>query len=976
MKLLHICENVFDKLTAMLYNRLKAVLGDDFSNNFPDYVLEQQHYITSGSRGDPSNAWFAKLSHREHPRLSVNIGVKHGISGIVISNKGQHSTWSSVKTALLEYIDHTNNKIMKNKILDAKTKKDSFEVIEILDHLYQGDDRNEEAAEIDTTNRQREFPNHHSRYWQTQIGKYTLQKEVAEESLQYDRFWITPAYTYSIQRDVQVSEYGKIPIWFSVRLATKVPLGSRGDPSNILYGIGSQQHNLNKGRKPTSKFLNDLKDFKTANQLLWPEAGGAYALGPSPFLDLQNQVGSRGEGGRQEFRALGGCALDVYRKSTCGGPGHEDTQHEGTINNNFKYYIWQAIYTLLTGSTPEDIADDVERNVDIFEKIHQYCEQPKIYASQGCKWIRGNYSNGHIIGHCDLLIASDYGQLTVRIQHEAKQAPDKLTVTLTLPHMNPSPRADNYDIKGLNRSSASPSTEISIQELEESLNRNDLKDFLNSLADEVISKEVEESLNRNNFKDDESLIVENDFIDDDIVEMAKDILKPILDEFPEVTIKRGSKNNGKYNKYDLLVLTRPAKPGEKPNANTLIIARGGANMTGDDELDGGLLLGRPGGQYKRIQTEDELTAGVMAWIKPIKPARRPRSIRNIQPPIGWDVIETDHEVPALVSGPDSKSDELSYDIDKSEYFPRSIQHRNKRIPGKTISKGDPFTLAIHVKNTDIPQEIFSALNLHHVGGRAERFIGWIGGTINHQEKAMYINEVQSDLMQRTIEMTNQERFNEKIAKSIVDTKSDLMQARRELATLKRSYGTITNKFRLIELIQDKTKEVEDLLKKSNHIYKLSDYSNYKSKVENSFKKWILAFYHSAFNRARQLNLSDIYIISSDKIISLWGQIRNKDNIDGNSLYVRAYDSVAKQIGATLVDQPTSDMEQDIADGKWTANDWWHIRLNDIPFSESVRRPQVSGNKYSNMADLDIALDLIPYWVKNSKMTINHPDALR
>ena len=937
MKLLHICENVFDKLTAMLYNRLKAVLGDDFSNNFPDYVLEQKHYISRGSPGDPSNAWFAELSHREHPRLSVNIGVKHGISGIVISNKGQHSTWSSVKTALLEYIDHTNNRIMKNKILDAKLKKDSFEVIEILDERFglAGD-------EIDTwsaaTNRWRESPNSHSKYWQTRIGKYTLQKEVEDRSASW---WA--AYTYSIRGDVRVPEYGKIPIWFSVRLATKVPLGSRGDPSNILYGIGSQQHNLNKGRKPTSKFLNDLKDFKTANQLLWPEAGGAYALGPSPspFLDLQVQD------------------LSFW------GSGPGDT-HEGTINNNFKYYIWQAIYTLLTGSTPEDIADDVERNVDIFEKIHQYCEQPKIYASQGCKWIRGNYSNGHIIGHCDLLIASDYGQLTVRIQHKAKQAPDKLTVTLTLPHMNLSPRADNYDYEGLNRSSASPSTEISIQELEESLNRNDLKDFLNSLADEVISKEVEESLNRNNFKDNESLIVENDFIDDDIVEMAKDILKPILDEFPEVTIKRGSKSNGKYNKYDLLVLTRPAKPGEKPNANTLIIARG----------VNGLLLGRPGGQYKGIQTEDELTAGVMTWIKPIKPARRPRSIRNIQPPIGWDVIETDHEVPALVSGPDSKSDELSYDIDKSEYFPRSIQHRNKRIPGKTISKGDPFTLAIHVKNTDIPQEIFSALNLHHVGGQAERFIGWIGGTINHQEKTMYINEVQSDLMQRTIEMTNQERFNEKIAKSIVDTKSDLMQARRELATLKRSYGTITNKFRLIELIQDKTKEVEDLLEKSNHIYKLSDYSNYKSKVENSFKKWILAFYHSAFNRARQLNLSDIYIISSDKIIKLWGQIRNKDNIDGNSLYIRAYDSVAKQIGATLVDQPTSDMEQDIDDGKWTANDWWHIRLNDIPFSESIRRPQTSGNKYSNMADLDLALDLIPYWVKNSKMTINHPDALR
>jgi len=699
-----------------------------------------------------------------------------------------------------------------------------------------------------------------------------------------------------------------------------VQLIGQTEISNISYGVGLPQrmspHYLNKGRKSTLKFLNDLKDLKTANRLLWSKASTTFDT--SPLSDLQAQGFLRG--------------LDFATNSSL---------RVLWDRQNVKYYIWQAIHTLLTGYTPEDIAiaddDDVERDVGIFEKILRYCEQPE----NGCKWIRGSDNDDD--NYCDLMIASDYGQLKIRIERHGdphSYETDEVTVSLSLP----------YSSSPSSSSSMPEYVEIATQELEESLNRNDLKDFLNSLADDFISKEVEESLNRNNFKDDESLIVENDFIDDDIVEMAKDILKPILDEFPEVTIKRGSKNSGQYDKYDLLVLTRPAKPWEKPNANTLIIARGGANRY-DGDRNRVLLLGRPGVQYKRIQTEDELTAGVMAWARPTRPtrptrpARRPRGIRDIQP-------RTDREVPVLASEPDRKSDELSYDIDKSEYFPRSIHHRNKKIPGRTISAGDPFTLAIHVKNTDIPQEIFSALDLHHVGGQgavslaaaAERFIGWIGGTINHQEKAMYINEVQSDMMQRTIEMTNQERFNEKIAKSIVDTKSDLMQARRELATLKRSYGTITNKFRLIELIQDRTKEVDDLMKKSKQIYKLSDYSNYKSKVENSFKKWILAFYHSAFNRARQLNLSDIYIISSDKIISIWGQIRNKDNIDGNSLYIRAYDSVAKQIGATK------------------NGDWWHIRLNDIPFSESIRRPQTSGNKYSNIADLDLALDLIPYYM--------------
>jgi len=198
-------------------------------------------------------------------------------------------------------------------------------------------------------------------------------------------------------------------------------------------------------------------------------------------------------------------------------------------------------------------------------------------------------------------------------------------------------------------------------------------------------------------------------------------------------------------------------------------------------------------------------------------------------------------------------------------------------------------------------------------------------------------------------MTNQERFNEKNAELIDQSMLDIKQARRELAALKQQQsGSATSRFRLIELIQDKIKEIEDLKMKSGRRYKLSDYSGFKSKVENTFKKWIVAFYHSAFNRARQLGLSDIYIISSNKVRKLW----NRYGDDDTSIYARAYDNMASQLGAVL-------------DG-----DWWYIRLDDIPFSESVHRSKVISE--------GVDREILEQWLNHAGITIdsikgNFPD---
>lgn len=426
---------------------------------------------------------------------------------------------------------------------------------------------------------------------------------------------------------------------------------------------------------------------------------------------------------------------------------------------------------------------------------------------------------------------------------------------------------------------------------------------------------------------DSPVLLESDIIDDDFAEMLKEILSPLLQNHPDIVVKRGHGVLGRQH-YQIAQLVHPV-------AGTMYVAL----------RDGGRMMVRAGGRFnswRDVENEEQLTDFFNEWAahqpRPSRP-RRPRQPRQYEQP------------------PQAAKQAQSMDVDKSEFFPRVAYHLNNGIPGRQVSSGKPFTLAIHAKNVDFPPEIFSTMNLHRVGVTRDAtkpgFIGWIGGSIDAEKKAMYIDEVQSDLMQRTIEMTNQERFNASIANDLNKSKGELRDLRREMARL-RKFATVapaSERFRLEELLTAKDEEIGALEAKVARRFKLSNYSQFKSKIENTFKHWINAFYHTAFNRARQLGLTDIFIISSERLGQIWGKAQGKSDDDA-SVFARAYNRVAQHLGAER------------------QGDWWHIKLDKIPFKESLDIKRVANTISDHILYESMDGDTIRRWLGHAGINVH------
>lgn len=577
--------------------------------------------------------------------------------------------------------------------------------------------------------------------------------------------------------------------------------------------------------------------------------------------------------------------------------------YRDTDINKYSQYASQLFTTLMTGNMPPDRFEESDAPTEKKEIKETIFDRIKSNLGRG---VTSHYNNQE--RYNTTLDNQDYGLTKLSFYEEQSgdfSNNDYITMEIDIKHFD--------TIK----------QDFTTREIDRMISSNTLKDTISSIIDDKLL----ESVRYNN----KSLILEEtDNIDEDIINMTMEILQPILTKFPDITIRRGTQISQSAGRQ-LVILTKPTPPNE------LALLFNYQNQ---------LLIGKPGGRYQAIASEEDLFNGVKKWVESKSRPPRPRRQRQETRP-GTQPEAQQHNTPESIH---------THNVDKSDYFPRTVHHLNRKIPGHQVSGGKSFTLAIHAKNIDFPPDIFAKLNLHYINKHEPNLIGWIGGTIDKNNKTMHVDEIQSDLMQRTIEMTNQERFRENIAKSTSEVMSDLTQTRKELARLKQqTYATATERFRLVELIQNKINEIEDLKKKSYRVYKLSDYSGYKSRVENTFKKWIQAFYHSAFNRARQLGLTDVYIISSGKIRSLWGSLIRQGAEDDTSIYSRVYDNMAKQLGAV------------------DAGDWWHIKLDDVPFSES--RDLIS--KVQTITE-GVDREILAQWLEHAGITIdsikgNFPD---
>ncbi len=273
---------------------------------------------------------------------------------------------------------------------------------------------------------------------------------------------------------------------------------------------------------------------------------------------------------------------------------------------------------------------------------------------------------------------------------------------------------------------------------------------------------------------------------------------------------------------------------------------------------------------------------------------------------------------------------LDKQVNKSKFFKRGykIKYLPHRIPGKMIKENEYFTLLISSLESDvekaIPKELYSLMDLHYIGSKNkfDKFIGWIGGAIT--DDAVWVQEIQSDLLQRTWQLQSKEKFLSKKNKQLEKKKELFNQLQDELNKLLNyyQYPPLSKAYGLDEKIEHLKQEQKRLRKEIENIEGNKNlkfypqYAKFKSKLENLYLKWIEAFYHIVIWYAKKLSKNKLYIIPSETVASLWG----RDVGGEGSVYYRAYDGIAKKLGAKLV---TIDNQN-----------WWLLELNSFTPMES------------------------------------------
>ena len=322
--------------------------------------------------------------------------------------------------------------------------------------------------------------------------------------------------------------------------------------------------------------------------------------------------------------------------------------------------------------------------------------------------------------------------------------------------------------------------------------------------------------------------------------------------------------------------------------------------------------------------------------------------------------------------PEKQAPEFSHSRKKP--FPHSAYAGKYEVPGQRmveVGRGQPFTLYIHSDSKEFPEDIFSGMNLHAkiLPPLHEGFLGWIGGYIDANASSIYITEIQSDLMQRTWDMMDEFKSKYSAKTELRDTATKLKELRRELARLHaKQWAPAAEKFTLVQKIQELESGLSRIKEKITRVPRLSDFKQYKSKLENVFKKWVDVFYDNVEEYAKLNNIKKIHIISTNNVYSA-NAPKTEDTV-----YYRAYDAVAKMRGATRLNKEWWQYELPIKEeriGKSTHAYIYH-RVPNLAVLRSIMRstllPSIAGsygpgiytslNKGTNTSYGDIIITLL------------------
>jgi len=305
-----------------------------------------------------------------------------------------------------------------------------------------------------------------------------------------------------------------------------------------------------------------------------------------------------------------------------------------------------------------------------------------------------------------------------------------------------------------------------------------------------------------------------------------------------------------------------------------------------------------------------------------------------------------------------------YEVQRQDY-PGGA--RKIEIPGC-----EPFRIPVGPAGDDknkIPSDLLDETTLHGVGlvgeeqGSTHAF-AWIGGCADYENKVMYIAEVQSDLMQRTVQMRDPEKQKEQKNKEMIQLNQQLATVMQSIqnaisskqrmtqnldrirqenetlppdspklqqnkATIDRLLAQLPNvpdvvdtsaaqeKQSKLQARKDQLRaEIAEILKRESEPSrgfsdKYQKWHDYKSKVENLFKDWIPILFNIAMREAKNRGFTTVRFVAADSLSEMW-------SIDDNAtkmLFDRAYDGTAAKYNATPV----------MVAGK----NWWEVNIPEM-----------------------------------------------
>ena len=289
-------------------------------------------------------------------------------------------------------------------------------------------------------------------------------------------------------------------------------------------------------------------------------------------------------------------------------------------------------------------------------------------------------------------------------------------------------------------------------------------------------------------------------------------------------------------------------------------------------------------------------------------------------------------------------------------FPYAYTLQRERFPGAGFSKMpkylEPFKISVSpLVEEKIPSQLMEEMSLHTVSPtQGAKPLGWIGGYADYADKIMYVMEVQSDIMQRTVHMRDPkkakqqqkqeiERLKQQISKlqqsklQAVSPKQQLIQKLDRIRIENEQLDPSSEKYQknqqLVDRLLSQLPKVPDVIdtsqadqniqqmqqqldfllksvgktrdfKEEGGYYKdFSHWHEYRSKIENMFKDWIAIFFNVAFREAKSRGFEKVRIISAESLLELWAEYAKKNT---GILFKRIYDNIAKNFGSKEIEK--------------------------------------------------------------------------